>query len=187
MLAHLKKARPCSLHTLLGASSTSPLSDSTLLAPTLKTPRVVSVMLLALCCLLGLGSSGCDTGFGEPCTFPEVDSIQEACSAPAVENNDENGTSQSASATCALDNFPGCQTFLCLKYRGAQPYCSLKCENSSQCSGGVCCPRLGDCRANSSGGGESSDPSQQMSVESSDPCADGQEECYCIRQIDLER
>ena len=93
------------------------------------------MVLLILMSLLILNA--CDTGFGEPCTLPAGDAIQEACSSPAVEEVSETGTSQSASATCALDNFPGCSTFLCLKYRGSNPYCSMRCQTNSDCGGGV--------------------------------------------------
>ena len=151
--------------------------------------KLLMLLLMIISCAL---LASCDTGFGQKCTLPEGDAIQQACSAPQVEEGNEGSTTQTASATCALDNFPGCQTFLCLKYRGAQPYCSLKCQTSNECSGGVCCPLLGDCRGNSGGNNNGandmiSDPAQQMSVEPSDPCADGSAECYCIRQVDLQR
>ena len=145
---------------------------------------------LTLCSLLlTLISYSCDTGFGEPCTLPAGDAVQQACSSPPVDNGDENGTSQSASATCALDNFPGCSTFLCLKYRDSNPYCSLRCQNSSQCDGGVCCPLVGDCNAQQSNAppvNMSVDPNMPMNVASGDPCANGQD-CYCIRSGDLGR
>jgi len=128
--------------------------------------------------------SGCDTGFGQRCTLPKGDAIQQACSAPQVEEGNEGSTTQSASATCALDNFPGCDTFLCLKYRGANPYCSLRCQTSAECGGGVCCPLVGDCRANTGGAGMSTDP--MMSMASVDPCTNGAD-CYCIRKSDLNR
>ncbi len=140
--------------------------------------------LFVLLALSNLSLSACDTGFGEPCTLPKGDVIQEACSSPEVEQGTENGTSQSASATCALDNFPGCSTFLCLKYRGSNPYCSLRCQNSSDCDGGVCCPLIGDCRANQAGANMSVDPNMPMSAPTADPCANG-EDCYCIRSGDL--
>lgn len=140
--------------------------------------NVITFILLSLS-LLTLNA--CDTGFGEPCTLPSGDAIQEACSSPAVEEGTETGTSQSASATCALDNFPGCSTFLCLKYRGSNPYCSLRCQSSSECGGGVCCPLVGDCFANQSAS-MSLDPSTMMSG-ANDQCVNG--DCYCIRSGDL--
>lgn len=130
--------------------------------------------------------SGCDTGFGQKCTLPEGDAIQQACSAPQVEDGNEGSTTQTASATCALDNFPGCDTFLCLKYRGANPYCSLRCQTSAECGGGVCCPLVGDCRANVGGSNMSTSSDPMMSIPSADPCANGAD-CYCIRKSDLNR
>jgi hypothetical protein len=143
----------------------------------------ILVSILSLLCF-----NACDTGFGEPCTLPNGDAIQEACSSPPVEQGDENGTTQSASATCALDNFPGCSTFLCLKYRGANPYCSLRCQSSGECDGGVCCPLVGDCRASQAGGvnNMSVDPNAMMSMSSNDQCANAGD-CYCIRSGDLGR
>ena len=38
----------------------------------------------------------------------------------------------------------GCSTFLCLKYRGANPYCSLKCTVDSEC--GEVLSISGDCQ-----------------------------------------
>ena len=151
--------------------------------------RLKSPLLLSICLLLGSSLlSACDTGFGEPCTLPEGDAIEQACSSPNVEQGEENGTTQSASATCALDNFPGCSTFLCLKYRGANPYCSLKCTSDSECDGGACCPLVGDCQntatTNTADPNMSVDPSMMMST-ANNTCANG--ECYCIRQGDLAR
>ena len=129
--------------------------------------------------------NACDTGFGEPCTLPKGDAVQQSCSSPPVEQGDENGTTQSASATCALDNFPGCSTFLCLKYRGASPYCSMRCESSAECDGGVCCPLLGDCQGNQGGENMSVDPNTMMSMPNNGQCVG--EDCYCIRSGDLGR
>ena len=190
MLVHQHLTRICASYIRFNGKLGAPAALSS--NPKVSSPLGRLMITATLFVGVSVGMTGCDTGFGEPCTLPEVDAIQEACSAPSVANSDENGTSQSASATCALDNFPGCQTFLCLKYRGAQPYCSLKCQTSNECSGGVCCPLLGDCRGNSGGNNNGandmiSDPAQQMSVEPSDPCADGSAECYCIRQVDLQR
>ena len=140
--------------------------------------------VLTLFLLSFLAFSACDTGFGEPCSLPAGDAIQEACSSPEVEEGTESGTSQFASATCALDNFPGCSTFLCLKYRGSNPYCSLRCQSSAECGGGVCCPLVGDCRANqaSVANNMSVEPSAMMSAPN-DQCVNG--DCYCIRSGDL--
>lgn len=150
--------------------------------------RVLPILLSASVMILSsLQLSGCDTGFGQSCTLPEGDAIQQACSAPQVEDGSEGSTTQTASATCALDNFPGCDTFLCLKYRGANPYCSLRCQTSAECGGGVCCPLVGDCRANTGGSSMSNmaDPAM-MSMPSTDPCVNGAD-CYCIRKSDLNR
>ena len=144
--------------------------------------------LLMLVFISVFASYSCDTGFGEPCTLPEGDAVQQACSSPPVENGDDSGTSQSASATCALDNFPGCSTFLCLKYRGSSPYCSLRCESDAQCDGGKCCPLVGDCGGNASA---PSNPAPMMSVDPAMPAAANNtcanEDCYCIRTGDLGR
>ena len=130
---------------------------------------------------------GCDTGFGQSCKLPEGDIIQEVCSAPQVQEGDNTSTMQSANATCALDNFPGCDTFLCLKYRGGNPYCSMRCTTSADCGDGVCCPLVGDCRGNTGGAAQMSvDPSMApQAAMSQDACANGTDDCYCIRKGDL--
>lgn len=145
-------------------------------------PMRSSLLYLMLFVWVTLSGLGCDTGFGEPCTLPKGDVIQQACSAPAVAEGDESGTTQASSATCALDNFPGCDTFLCLKYRGANPYCSQRCQDDTACSGGHCCPLSGDCKA------ISSNPAMNMSIDpaTTNPCANGTE-CYCILSADYNR
>lgn len=145
-----------------------------------KSVGVLTVYFFLLIGLISIPLSGCDTGFGEPCTFPKGDAIEQACSAPSVADGDESGATQASSATCALDNFPGCETFLCLKYRGSKPYCSLRCQDDSVCDGGFCCPLFGDCNTV-----QASVPEANMSqAPAANSCATG-DECYCIRNADL--
>ena len=62
--------------------------------------------------LFGCSLSGCDTGFGEPCTLPQTSQFKESCQQSAIARSDDaNNPEQEFKATCAVDNFPTCQTF----------------------------------------------------------------------------
>lgn len=125
-----------------------------------------------------LGGMGCDTGFGQPCELPSTPEIRTACeegepTADAGMGNNEVVTESKPS--CALKDFAGCETRICLVYRGSSAFCSTKCDTDADCEDGVVCrPLLGD--ADQAGG---------------DPCApDGSgfnPECYCIRGGDADR
>lgn len=124
------------------------------------------------------GGTGCDTGFGQPCELPSSPEIRTACEEgePSVDagmGNNEVVTESKPS--CALKEYAGCETRICLVYRGSSPFCSVKCDNDADCEGGaVCRPLLGD--ADEAGG---------------DPCAPDDSgfnpECYCVRGGDADR
>jgi hypothetical protein len=127
--------------------------------------------------LVLVGSGGCDTGFGQPCDLPQTPQIRAACEEAPAEDGEQNDNDivTESKPSCALKNFAGCETRICLVYRGSSPFCSTECRNDGDCEGGaVCRPILGD--ADAAGG---------------DPCApDGSgftPECYCVRGGDSER
>ncbi len=120
--------------------------------------------------LLSLASLwiGCDTGFGQPCSLPETEEFRRACQPSEVEGNDA-GISVASKPSCAVKNFAGCETRVCLVYRGSDSFCSEPCKDKSDCEGSAeCRPLLGD------------------SEQDSNICDDGFTECYCIRAADLE-
>lgn len=124
-----------------------------------------------------IGGAACDTGFGQPCDLPKTPQIRAACqeSVVAADAGTGNDIVSSSKPSCALKNFAGCETRICLVYRGSDPFCSTECAGDSDCEGGaVCRPILGD--ADGAGG---------------DPCQpDGSgftPECYCVRGGDSER
>lgn len=173
-------------------TSSFPSQPSPSHAPTL----LMWVGLFSLLCLSWIGQ-GCDTGFGQPCKLPQVESLTEACAPPPVnEDKEENeGTQQEFKATCAVDNFPTCETLSCLVYRGSSPYCSMRCNQDNDCDGvGVCCPLFGECNTKTMTADPAatdpdpvmSDPNIMMTVES-EKCGDGFSPCYCIRKGDLTR
>ena len=122
-------------------------------------------LLLPACLLVG-----CSTGFGEPCDVPRAESFQNACFNSGNLNEEESMSSedleQSAVASCAIQNFAGCSTRICLIYRGSDAFCSERCITDSECEGSaVCGPMIGERKSDGTCAGE----------------------CYCIRQADLER
>ena len=147
------------------------------------------VGLLFLIFVLGPMSQGCDTGFGQPCTLPQSEQLNAVCNEPPSTNEEEEGAEREFKATCALDNFPTCETQSCIVYRGSPSYCSMRCAGDSDCQGqGTCCPLFGECQGNVNAptGPTGGAPGAQMSLPAS-ACGDGLSPCYCIRKADLNR
>lgn len=130
---------------------------------------------------LALLAAGCaDTGFGQPCTLPKVDEIRRACEegdAPPVSDPDQ--PQFSTKPSCAVRNFAGCETLVCLVYRGSDPFCSESCTcEAGKCKGpgadttceenAPCLPLIGDI---------DQDP---------DLCASDEGDCYCVRKADAD-
>lgn len=139
--------------------------------------RRIIAQLAGFSGLLLFGGAACDTGFGQPCELPRTPQIRAACeeSAAADAGAGENEVVTESKPSCALKNFAGCETRICLVYRGSDPFCSTECTTDSDCEGGaVCRPILGD-----------SDSAE------GNPCTpDGSgftPECYCVRGGDSER
>lgn len=137
--------------------------------------RATTTLAALLLPALGLLASGCENSFGEPCTLPKTEQFRRACSpAPADDANesDENDIEQSSQASCAIKNFAGCETRICLVYRGSDSYCTEPCESDTDCPGSaVCRPLLGDTDL------------------AENPCVseDGfPAECYCVRAGDAD-
>jgi len=124
-------------------------------------------VLVALAAAFGL--SACDTDFGQPCELPQTKEFRQACNptTDTSEGEDDDSVVQSQSkASCAVRNFAGCATRVCLVYRGSDPFCSEACVTADDCEGGaVCRPIIGD---------------QSLS---GNICE--QTECYCVRNGDL--
>lgn len=120
----------------------------------------------------GLFGAGCDTGFGQPCTLPKTEQFRRACSqAPG----DDAGTSEierSSKPSCAVSNFAGCETSVCLVYQGSKPFCSETCAEDGDCEGSARCrPLLGD---------------SDLDGAACAPLPNGAPaECYCVRSGDL--
>lgn len=110
--------------------------------------RVTTTLAALPFLALGLLASGCENTFGEPCSIPKTEQFRRACSPAPAENeaeNGENSVDQSSQASCALTSFAGCETRICLVYRGSDSYCSERCVRDADCPGSaVCRPLLGD-------------------------------------------
>lgn len=124
-----------------------------------------------------LGGTACDTGFGQPCDLPESPQIRAACEeSPAGDDAGAgNDIVTESKPSCAIKPFAGCETRICLVYRGSDPFCSVECKEDADCEGGaVCRPILGD-----------SDGA------AGNPCVDDGSgftpDCYCVRGGDSER
>ncbi|MCA9525700.1 MAG: hypothetical protein KC549_05305 [Myxococcales bacterium] len=118
------------------------------------------------------GTTGCDTGFGQPCDLPKTPQIRQACQETNDQADAGDGIQTASKPSCALKNYAGCETRICLVYRGSSPFCSERCSGDSDCEGNaVCRPLLGDL-----------DLDQTACQATGDGFVP---ECYCVRQGDL--
>ncbi len=126
--------------------------------------------------LCALGDSGVGTclmphdGVGTSCTLPKTEEFRRACNpAPRDPNRDAglNEVQRESKASCAVKNFAGCETRVCLVYRGSSPFCSETCATDDDCASQLCRPLLGDPNL-------------------SDPNICERTECYCVRRGDLD-
>lgn len=118
-----------------------------------------------------LGLWGCDTGFGQPCDLPKTPQIRQACEENTTGADAGDGIVTESKPSCALKNYAGCETRVCLVYRGSSPFCSQACKTDDDCEGAVCRPILGD---------SDIDPTACQAT------GDGfAPECYCVRRGDL--
>ena len=119
--------------------------------------------------LVLMGPIGCDSGFGQPCVIPKTEAFRRACTTVANgEEEGENEIQMDSKATCAVRNFAGCATRICLVYKGSDAFCTESCASDTDCPGSaVCLPVIGD------------------TDQSSEPCAPSETftpECYCVRK-----
>lgn len=132
--------------------------------------QTLSGLLLAAGLLL---LAGCDSGFGEPCAIPKTEAFRQACEegAGSETDDDENTVMMSSTASCAIRNYAGCSTRVCLVYKGSSPICSTQCTENSDCEGSAQCrPLIGDVYDD----GKTCNPSMG-----------GVSECYCVRKGDI--
>ena len=123
--------------------------------------------LLAAFCAMFVGA--CDTGFGQPCTLPKTEEFRLACSQAGVDPNAPdagiNDVQSESKASCAVRDYAGCETRVCLVYRGSSPFCSEPCLEDGDCESKLCRPLLGD-----------------PALQGADICKNT--ECYCVRKGD---
>jgi hypothetical protein len=126
-----------------------------------------------------VGLAACDTGFGQPCKLPKSPTFQNACNTTVSEDQPDAGATDprlASKASCAVNNYAGCETRTCLVYRGSSPFCSEPCTSNSECEGeSLCCPILGGCADNANDTACQADPETGF-----------QPECYCVRKVDTD-
>ncbi|MBV72305.1 MAG: hypothetical protein CMH52_13355 [Myxococcales bacterium] len=120
------------------------------------------------------GIVGCDSGFGEPCAIPKTEAFRQACEDSAGgqdESEDETSIMMSSTASCAIRNYAGCSTRVCLVYKGSDPICSTTCNADGDCEGSARCrPLIGD---------------EYVDGVTCNPEMGGTNECYCVRKGDV--
>ena len=147
-------------------------------------PQIQIPVFITAVASMMLVFTGCDTGFGSPSELPRSDVVSNACSATMNQSAESEGTAQEFKASCAIDDFPTCETQSCLVYRGSSPFCSNRCSSGSDCEGdSTCCPLFGECDSAAS----ASVPVGGMSGSGGNDCSDPNALCYCVRAADLLR
>ena len=101
---------------------------------------------LLLLSAIAAGTIGCDTGFGKPCKLPKSAAFQAACeqttAAPGADAGAEGEIAQQSAASCAVKDYAGCETRVCLVYQGSDSFCSETCEADDECEGSARCRSL---------------------------------------------
>ncbi|MEE2789081.1 MAG: hypothetical protein VX589_17225 [Myxococcota bacterium] len=118
---------------------------------------------------------GCDSGFGEPCEVPKTARFEKACGTVSnPQPTDDFSVRMTSRASCAVKNFAGCSTRVCMVYRGNGPYCTTPCKSSDECEGSAKCRPIV---------GEAVTP-EQVQAECDPENNDFAAECYCVRESD---
>lgn len=84
------------------------------------------VWLFTAVALVVLSMTGCADDLYAPCDLDpaDVDPVTRACASEA--------------SSCAIDNYPQCDTTICGRFEGSDPFCTTTCSQDSDCPGGVC-------------------------------------------------
>ena len=118
---------------------------------------------------------GCDSGFGEPCEVPKTARFEKACGTISnPQPTDDFSVRMTSRASCAVKNFAGCSTRVCMVYRGNGPYCTTPCRSTDDCEGSAKCRPIV---------GEAVTP-EQVKAECDPEGSDFAAECYCVRESD---
>lgn len=137
---------------------------------------LTSLLPLLLAAAAGMAATGCDTGFGKPCKLPKSAAFQKACeqtsSGQGADAGVEGEIATESAASCAVKDYAGCETRVCLVYQGSDPFCSEECETDEDCEGSARCRSIT--------GGTGNPTVDCKTVPGQVP-----PECYCVRKGDL--
>lgn len=112
----------------------------------------------------------CEEDFGAPCEIPAP--LKATCNTTDSSGEGEEGNlEQESRSSCAIDNYAGCSTRVCLQYRDSSAYCSQSCRTDGDCPGSAACRPI-------IGGGDfcPEEPFDEAGFPN---------KCYCIRKGDL--
>jgi hypothetical protein len=91
-------------------------------------PLRACLLLLALALPLLIGACA-EQDFGSPCTLPDSEVVEAACSLQ----------SEDITASCVVENIIQCDSRVCGVYRGSNGFCTLECSQDSDCPGDAFC------------------------------------------------
>lgn len=83
-------------------------------------------LLMLLAAVFAL--SGCNDDLYAACTISPDSSTLTQCVASGSTNQ----------SSCVVEQQLQCDTRICGKYQGSDPFCTVKCVSDDDCSGGVC-------------------------------------------------
>ena len=84
------------------------------------------MMAVGFLCVIG-GAVGCGNDLYAPCQLDEnsQDPFIRACA-------------QGGNTSCAVENYIQCDTRVCARYEGSEPYCTAACQDDADCVNGQC-------------------------------------------------
>lgn len=93
-------------------------------------PSLLRACLLLLALLVPTLLSACaEQDFGSPCSLPESEVVEAACSPQG----------EQISASCVVENIIQCDSRVCGVYRGSNGFCTLECTQDTDCPGEAFC------------------------------------------------
>ncbi len=93
-----------------------------------------SPLLVLLVAILPILLSGCGDDFGQSCTLPPNEFVEDACGLQDADTGE-------SEASCVVENVIECDSRICARYRGSDSFCTETCSgpNDSGCPSGSEC------------------------------------------------
>ncbi len=87
--------------------------------------RFVPMTVALVGAVLMIGLLGCSGDLYGQCQIPDDDALLVECAT-------------SSTASCVVEEQLECETRVCGKYQGSQPFCTIECASDGDCPSGAC-------------------------------------------------